>query len=304
MNQEPATEEPDPAAGESAPAGESVPAGESAPADDTTVEEIMAKYYDELDKSEGDYRNNLIKDAIVRIAQLYYSHKGKYKFSSANMARKAPLSDPGKKNMEDTMLALWILALYQLNDTSSVETMKQGFGNFNAMKYDVTKPHIRFKSDGKILGPFMTYIGEQQKFKGKGYGGIWFSNSDEKHIDKTLKRSFTDVNITKAIEKEGEEGWIKRLETHGAKIKGDAAKMDLCLCAGVSKKDEENDTSIRRSATIGGGRKHKKTLKRKSKKGKKTMKKKGKKSKKKVGKKNKKTMKKKKGKKSKKSKRR
>ena len=278
-------------------------------ADDETVEDIMAGYYvnlDNLDNSEGDVRkrNDLIKEAIVRIAKLYYSRKGKYKFSNAFKAKNAPLSDPGKKNMEDTMLALWILALYQLNDTSSVEKMKQGFGNFNAMKYDVTKPNIRFKSDGKILGPFMTYIGEQQKFKGKGYGGIWTSNSSEKHSDDKLTELFTDVNIKEAIEKEGEEGWIKRLETHSDKIKGDAAKMDLCLCAGVSKKDEKTRHNIKRSETIDGGRKHKKTLKRKSKKGKKTMKKKGKKSKKKVGKKNKKTMKKKKGKKSKKSKRR
>ena len=251
-------------------------------ADDKTVEAIMAEYYDELNKTkEGEYKNNLIKKAIVRIAKLYYSHKGKFSFSSARVASNAELSDPGKKIMEDTMLALWILALYQLEKPDIAKKMMDKFGKFNALEHDVTKPFVPIKGVfGKRIGPFMTYIGAV-----KGYGGIWLSNSDNKHSDVTLKQIFTDDNITKTIN-DNKKGWDRTVTKNKDKIINDATKLTDTAAV-----EQQN-----------GGRKHKKTLKRKSKKGKKTMKKKGKKSKKKVGKKNKKTMKKKKGKKSKKSK--
>lgn len=212
---------------------------------------------------------NEIKDKIEEITRLYYSHKAKYYFNNAILAGSAKIeTNNGKKNMEDAMLGLWILALYQLKEHELAENLKNKFGNFNAMKHDVTKPYIKKLNivlhDGHILGPFMTFLGGER-------GGVWFSNKNDKHKPEKLKEYFNDDGIKQRIN-HNDKGWDKLLETYGDKIKNDA-----------------------KSLLQNGGRKLKKTLKKKSKKGKKTMKQKGKKSNKKVVKKHKKTMKKKKG---------
>lgn len=221
-----------------------------------------------------DITNNkvVIKEKIKEIAKIYYSHQAKYYFYNSATAYIAKYNEHGKQNMEDAMLGLWILALYQLNKPDSAKKLKglllSQNNKFDATKYAVTKPYIekfgREIKDGKILGPFMTYLG------GTEYGGLWTSNSDKKHKPEALEQVFTDDYFIKKIE----EKWDATVDTHKDTIIDDADKLNI---------------------NPSGGRKLKKTLKKKSKKGKKTMKQKGKKSNKKVVKKHKKTMKKKKG---------
>ena len=246
----------------------------------------MLKNPEETDTLEefADDSKRISKEKIKEIVKKYYSHNGKYAFSNALYASIGKSNKTAKGVMEESMAKLWAEAIRSLKgEEDDAKALEKKGVDFNALKHSVTKPPVGLNK-GQILGPLMSRLGGGKEY----YGGIWSSNSDFKHRDDVINKVLFCENggtsIFDAAYDDKKTGWENTLKVNEGKIKEGLPSLKV------------NEGKIKEGLPVEGGKKHKKTLKRKSKKGKKR--------KKKVGKKNKKTMKKKKGKKGKKSKRR